>query len=541
MDLTRRCFGAGMSLAAGLLGCAFHLAGAQPLPAGDRMRAHIQQAIGAFPGTVSLYAKNLDTGESFGIRSDERVRTASTIKLAIMAGVFAAVAQGKAAWNDTIELREQDKVPGSGVLREFTPGQRFPLRDLVHLMIVVSDNTATNLVLDRVPADFVNAEMDKLGLTATRSLRKVLGAAGSAPSGHSREGLREEFRRFGLGVSTPREMALLVEKIARGEAVSAGASREMLEILGRQQYKDGIGRRLPGEDVASKSGSLDRLRSDVGLVRSAGGRIALAITVDDMPRTDYSPENAGNVLIADLAGMLIEGLSAPVAELGAPEKIIPLQAEMDHVQGIEVEGDRLWVSWVDRKARTGHLGEFDLATGKLLRAVPVHEGARYHPGGLAAEGDSLWLAVAEYRRDGSSVIQRRSKRTLAVETQWPVADHIGCVAAAGGRVWGANWDARSFYIWDASGRLLEKRDNPGGVRYQDLKAGAHLVGGGLRGDEGAIDWLDPRDFRLLRRIRAGRTSRGAVFTQEGMALSGNRLYLLPEDAPSRLFVFPLPR
>ncbi len=276
----------------------------------QQMEARIRTAVERFPGAVSLYAKNLDTGRSFGLGADERVRTASTIKLPIMAAVFAAVAQGKASWRDTVELREQDKISGSGVLREFSGGLRFPLRDLVHLMIVVSDNTATNLVLDRIGADFVNAEMDKLGLTRTRVLRKVMGNGGK-PSGHSREGLREEFGRFGLGVSTPREMAALIEKLARGEVVSPEASREMLAILGRQQDKNGIGRRLPGDQVASKSGALDRLRSDVGLVRGAGGRIAIAITVDDMRRTDWSPENAGTVLIAGLTGMLLEGLSSP--------------------------------------------------------------------------------------------------------------------------------------------------------------------------------------------------------------------------------------
>lgn len=522
-----------------------HAAGlvdSQPPDTRSQMAARIDAAVRAFPGTVGLYAKNLDTGESYGLRADEPVRTASTIKLPIMAGAFAAVEQGKVKWTDTVELREQDKVSGSGVLHEFSGGQRFPLRDLMHLMIVVSDNTATNLVLDRITADFVNAQMDTLGLARTRALRKVMGGGDGTPQGHSREGLREEYRRFGLGVSTPHEMVQLVEKIARGEVVSPEASREMIAILDRQQFKDGIGRRLPDAQVASKSGSLDRLRSDVGLVRSLGGRIAIAITVDDMLRTDYSPENAGLVLISELSGMLVDGLSAPVSNLGAPEKVIPLEASMDHVQGIEVDGDRLWVTWVDRQKRTGHLAEFALATGKLVRDVPVHQGDRFHPGGLAADGDSLWLAVAEYRPNSSAIVQRRNKRTLAVEAQWQVADHIGCVAAGNGRVYGGNWDARQLYAWDSSGRLIERRDNRSGTSYQDIKlAGGQVIGGGLRGNEGAIDWLTTDDFRLVRRIRAGKSDRGVLLTHEGMAIAGDRLYLLPEDGPSRLFVFRLPQ
>jgi hypothetical protein len=261
-----------------------------------------------------------------------------------------------------------------------------------------------------------------------------------------------------------------------------------------------------------------------------------------MPRTDYSPENAGSVLISELTGILLEALSVPVSNLGTPEKVIELKAEMDHVQGIEVEGDRLWVSWVERSKHTGHLGEFELGSGKLLRSVPVHQGERYHPGGLAAEDESLWLPVAEYRPESSSIVQRRSKRTLAVESEWGVSDHLGSIAVSNGRIYGGNWDARQLYVWDRSGKLIEKRDNPARTRYQDMKAaGGALVASGLRADEGAIDWLDFRDFRLIRRVRAGKTDRGVQFTHEGMAISGNRLYLLPEDSPSRLFIFELPR
>jgi beta-lactamase class A len=512
------------------------LLSAQALAAAPEMESKIRAAIAAFPGTVSLFAKSLETGESFGIQEDERVRTASTIKLPILAAVFSAVAQGKAKWDDISMLRDQDKVSGSGVLHEFSDGLKLPLRDLVQLMIVVSDNTATNLVLDRVPADFVNAEMDKLGLKQTRVLRKVLG---SGPAGgHSREGRLPEFQRFGLGVSTPSEMVMLLEKIERREVVSPEASAEMLAILKRQQFKDGIGRRLPGRDVASKSGALDRLRSDVGIVNSLGGRIVLAITVDNMSRTDYSPENAGNVLIAELTEMLLEGLSVPVERLGEPEKVIELHAEMDHPQGIEVEGDRLWVTWVDRKNKAGYLGEFDLSSGKLLRSVPIHKGERYHPGGVAGDGGSLWLPVAEYKPNSSSMIQRRGKKTLELESEFEVPDHIGCVAAAEGVVYGGNWDSRQIYSWDRAGHLLAKRDNPTGNSFQDLKAaGGKLVGSGLRADGGAIDWLDPRELRLAKRILAGKTNRGVTLTQEGMAISGGRLYLLPEDSPSRLFVF----
>ena len=273
-----------------------------------RMDQRIRAAIAGFQGDISLYAKNLDTGVTYGIRENERVRTASTIKLAIMTTVFDAVAHGRAKWTEELVLHDSDKVGGTGVLHEFSDGVHLPIRDLMRIMIVVSDNTATNLLLDRFTADAVNAEMDSLGLKQTRSMRKVL-ISGKDGGGFSQAGRLEENKRFGLGSSTPREMVTLIEKMERGELIDAAASQEMIRILKNQQYKDGIGRRVGDLPVASKSGALDRLRSDVGIVYSKGGRIAIAITVDNLPKTDYSADNPGNIFIAELTGMLIEGLA----------------------------------------------------------------------------------------------------------------------------------------------------------------------------------------------------------------------------------------
>jgi beta-lactamase class A len=269
----------------------------------------VHRAVKHAPGTVCLFAKNLDTGATYGLRADDRVRAASTIKLPIMVAAFAAVAADRARWDETLLLRDADKISGSGVLHELSGGLRLPLGDLMHLMIVVSDNTATNLLLARLSPDSVNAQMDKLGLPATRCLRQVRGDG--PPAGLSRAGLLPENQQFGLGVSTPREMVLLLEKIERGEVVSPEASKEMIAVLKRQQLRDGLARRLGETPVASKSGALDHLRSDVGIIYSPGGRIALAITVDGLPQMEYSPDNPGTLLIWKLGQILVEGLSKP--------------------------------------------------------------------------------------------------------------------------------------------------------------------------------------------------------------------------------------
>ena len=143
---------------------------------------------------------------------------------------------------------------------------------------------------------------------ATLPLRDV--ATLKPAEGWSRAGKQPENQRFGIGSSTPREMVKLLEMLEQGKVVSAAASKDVLDLLKRQQFKTGIGRRV-GDDVqvASKSGALDALRSDVGIAYTKGGRIAMAITVDDMPAIDYSPDNAGEELIWEISKLLMAGLA----------------------------------------------------------------------------------------------------------------------------------------------------------------------------------------------------------------------------------------
>ena len=147
--------------------------------------------------------------------------TASTIKLPILSAVYAAVAENKGKFTDELTLTQAAKVPGSGVLEGLSDGVRLPLKDVLHLMIVLSDNTATNMVLEKFPGDLINAYLVKFGLNDTKVLRKIL--RGEIASGHSREGKMQEFQRFGLGVSTPKEMVDLLEKLEKGEIVSREA------------------------------------------------------------------------------------------------------------------------------------------------------------------------------------------------------------------------------------------------------------------------------------------------------------------------------
>ncbi len=255
-----------------------------------------------FNGNVYLYAKNLDTGAEYSLGGDEPVRTASTIKVAVMVEAFARVAEGRAKWSDELVLSKSVRYGGSGVLNELTDGLRLSFRDAVTLMMELSDNTATNMVLEHLSTDAVNARMESLGLKQTRIMRRVGGG------GESAEGRLEASKRFGLGRTTPRELASLLERMERGELVSAAASKEMIELLKREKAKDGIFRNLWRFPSATKSGALDALRSNVGIVYHARGRIALAVTCDDMPQPDWTPDNPALLLMSRLSEIIVDGL-----------------------------------------------------------------------------------------------------------------------------------------------------------------------------------------------------------------------------------------
>jgi beta-lactamase class A len=279
--------------------------------------AQIDQRIHAkienFRGKVTLYAKNLETGQSYGILPDQPVRTASTIKLAIMVECFAEAAEGKLKWTEPLEITAEEKVSGSGIAQDLSDGDRLPIRDLMDLMIVLSDNTATNLILNRIGGNAVNARMAQLGIQQTRVMRKILGDGTNLkprPSGVTEEGAKAENKAWGIGRSSPRDMVTILEKLYRGELVSKAASDDMLAVLKRQRDHLCIGRDMKDVTIASKSGALDHLRSDVGILYSKGGPIAMAITVENIPDIDYTADNPGDLLISSLSEILVQELAS---------------------------------------------------------------------------------------------------------------------------------------------------------------------------------------------------------------------------------------
>jgi beta-lactamase class A len=254
--------------------------------------------VAGFKGILGLAARNLSTGEEIAVNADTRFPTASTIKVAIMVEAYHQAAEGQLPLDVTLTLRDRDKVGGSGVLNSLHDGLTVTVADLVHLMIALSDNTATNLLVGRLGTARINARLATYGLTDTKLFRPTFrdGRADVLPE------LEQE---FGLGMTTPRDMMKLMALIAEGKVVNTEASGAMLATLRRQQDRAMIPRLLPNVDelqVGNKTGidaekhrgadgSHRHVRGDIAIVTAPGLRYVVAILARDVEDTRWGVEN----------------------------------------------------------------------------------------------------------------------------------------------------------------------------------------------------------------------------------------------------------
>jgi len=204
-------------------------------------------------GVLGVAILDLTTGQKYLLHADEELPTASSIKIAILAELYLQAQQGKIKLGDLYTLQSADLVGGSGIAGALTPGvTRLTLRDVAALMISVSDNSATNVIIDRIGMENVNALLDSLGLTHTRLRRKMMDVKAAA------EG-REN-------IATPREMMTLLEDLYRGKVLNKQMTDDFFTLLSmhKESY---IPRELP-EDlrIANKPGELEGVRNDSGIV-----------------------------------------------------------------------------------------------------------------------------------------------------------------------------------------------------------------------------------------------------------------------------------
>jgi len=203
--------------------------------------------------------------------------------------------EGKVKLDSIVTLKKEDKVPGSGILTtHFSPGASFPLVDAIHLMIVYSDNTATNLVLDAIGIPATAATMEKMGYPNTKIHSKVYRRDTSA--------FPDRSKQFGLGSTTAGEMIRLCESLHKNEIVSKEASEAMLAHMKLCDDDEKFPRFLPkGTKLAFKTGSVDAARTAAGIIYTKGGPVAVCVMTDKNEDRRWVADNAGNRLCAEIA------------------------------------------------------------------------------------------------------------------------------------------------------------------------------------------------------------------------------------------------
>jgi beta-lactamase class A len=249
----------------------------------------------AHKGKVALAVKHLESGESYYLNADDVMPTASLIKVAVLVEAYLQADEGKVKLTDPVTLHAADKVPGSGILTyHFSDGATFPLRDAVRLMVAYSDNTATNLVLDKIGITPVNSRMEAWGFPNTKINAKVF-------RGSTTSVAPERTKKYGLGSTTAREMAGLMEEIQVGERCRPPLKQCILGHLRKNDDKDKFPRLLPAGTVAHKDGSVNDARTDAGIIYTPGGPVAVCVLTTENEDHRWQSDNAGNLLCARVA------------------------------------------------------------------------------------------------------------------------------------------------------------------------------------------------------------------------------------------------
>ena len=259
------------------------------------LAASLQPLIDAHKGTVAVAIKHVESGETFRFQADKPMPTASLIKLPLMVAAYQAMADGKLKADQPITLKSEDKVPGSGILSaHFSGGATLSLTDVIHLMIVYSDNTATNLVIDQVGLPATAELMEKLGYPNTKLHSKVYRADTTIFPKRSQE--------FGLGSTTADEMVGLLEQLAGGKLVSKQACEQMLGHLRANDDHSTFPRFFPpGTIVAHKTGAVSASRCDAGIIDTPTGPLILCVLTAKNEDLSWSDDNAAQVLCARIA------------------------------------------------------------------------------------------------------------------------------------------------------------------------------------------------------------------------------------------------
>ena len=227
----------------------------------ENLIRNIHQLIEGSTGTWGIYLEDLDSGEKWELNGDELFYAASVIKVPIMAAVFDACQRGDVNVNDLIVLKREDYVGGSGVIQHLTPGTALSVLDIIMLMIIQSDNTATNILIDLIGPENIVETMNKVGMEKSTFYNKLM-VNNPNPKGYNQ--------------ITASDIGRFLKQMATGELVSLTSSEQMIDIMKKQQIKDCLPEKLPSPysnfnngmtawELAHKTGWIPGTRHDVGI------------------------------------------------------------------------------------------------------------------------------------------------------------------------------------------------------------------------------------------------------------------------------------
>jgi len=260
------------------------------------LRRQLDAIANAHRGVLGYSVSNLDTGERLSLRGDETFSTASLIKVPILVTLYDLAEQKQLSLDDPLTVLKIDQVPGSGVLQFMHPGMSLSVHDAASLMIVLSDNTATNLLLDRIVIRRVWQKMEALGLPHTKVHSKTFLRISSVAMDSS--------VKYGLGVSTPNEMARLFELLASGKAVSPAADSAMLDLLSNNADSELMQRNIESLRVPHKTGATDSVRTECALFRLQSRVVACGFTKQNAD-TRWVVDNEAQVSLGKLGSAIV--------------------------------------------------------------------------------------------------------------------------------------------------------------------------------------------------------------------------------------------
>ena len=261
------------------------------------LRKTLDSIAAAHRGIVGYSVIDIDNDVRLSNRGDEKFPTASLIKVAILVTVYDLVAKGLISLDDPLTVLKIDQVPGSGIIQYLHNGTMLTVRDAAWLMIIISDNTATNLLLDRIIIRRVWDKMDSLGLKQTRV--------------HSKSFLRnssvamDSSVKYGLGVTTPNEIARLFELLAKGKAVNPSADSTMLDILEHTNSDLMMQRFAGGVRTAHKSGETNQVRTECSLFRMRNRIVACVMTKENQDQR-WIVDNEAQLTVARMGEAIIK-------------------------------------------------------------------------------------------------------------------------------------------------------------------------------------------------------------------------------------------